>query len=151
MKKSQRFEPIRHIASSAATKLSRAMADAGRKVAELERQLGQLKSYREEYVHRSQTAGTIDAVKLQNFRAFLDRLSEGLHNNQKTLDVARAEYEKRRAAWTEKRVEAESWSRLVDRCRMEERQAADDREQRDGDEAALAAHGLARNLLFPRS
>jgi flagellar protein FliJ len=146
MKKSKRFEPIHEIASNSATDLSRAMSEAGLKVTELERQLEQLKSYREEYARNStQAAGAIDAVKLQNYRTFLDRLGEALRQHVKKLDTARAEYEKRRALWSEKRIEAESLGRAVDRFRKEEQHAADRREQREGDDAALrvsrAAHG----------
>jgi flagellar FliJ protein len=149
MMKSKRFEPIQEIAASSADHLSRAMAEAGQKVLDLERQLEQLKSYRDEYVGSSQAAGAIDAVKLQNYRSFLDRLGEALRQHANNLDSARAEYEKRRAAWSEKRIEAESLGRAVDRFRKEERDAADQREQREGDEAALrlsmAARGEAGN------
>jgi flagellar biosynthesis chaperone FliJ len=48
MMKSKRFEPIQEIASSSADDLSRAMGEAGRKVADIERQLQQLRSYRDE-------------------------------------------------------------------------------------------------------
>ncbi|MGB6355257.1 MAG: flagellar export protein FliJ [Steroidobacteraceae bacterium] len=136
--KSKRFEPIHEIASTSAKDLSRAMGDAGRKVADLESQLEQLQSYRDEYVRNStQSAGAMDAVKLQNYRSFLDRLGEALRQHLKNLDSARAEYEKRRALWSEKRIEAESLSRVVDRFRKEEQHAADRREQREGDDAAM--------------
>jgi flagellar export protein FliJ len=138
MKKSKRFEPIQEIASTSAQGLARAMGDAARKVAELERQLEQLQSYRDEYVRKSaQGAGAIDAVKLQNYRMFLDRLGEAVRQHMRNLDAARAEYEKRRALWSEKRVEAESLSRVVERFRTDERHAADRREQREGDDAAM--------------
>jgi flagellar protein FliJ len=138
MRKSKRFEPIHAIASSSAEDFSRAMAEAGRKVTDLERQLEQMHSYRDEYVRNSaQAAGAIDAVKLQNYRTFLDRLGEALRQLSKKLDDARTEYERRRALWSEKRVEAESLSRVVDRFRKEEQHAADRREQREGDDAAL--------------
>src|SRR5258708_23723828 len=55
----------------------------------------------------------------------------------KSRENARAEHETRRAAWSEKRVEAESLSRAVDRFRKEEQHVADRREQREGDDAAL--------------
>jgi len=42
------------------------MGDAGRKVAELERELEQLQAYRDEYVRNDQSSGAMDAVKLQN-------------------------------------------------------------------------------------
>jgi flagellar FliJ protein len=138
MTKSKRFEPIREIASNSADALSRAMADAGRRVADLERQLEQLERYRAEYMQSPATAGaSMDAVKLQNYRSFLDRLGEAKRQHQKNLDAARAEYEKRRALWSEKRVEAESLGRAVERFRKEERAAEDRREQREGDDAAI--------------
>jgi flagellar FliJ protein len=138
MIKSKRFEPIHEIASTSAKDLSRIMADAGRKVSELERQLEQLKTYRDEYVRNStQGNGAMDAVKLQNYRSFLDRLGEALNQQQKTLDIARKEFDKRRAQWSEKRIEAESLNRVVDRFRKEEQSAADRREQREGDDAAM--------------
>jgi flagellar FliJ protein len=150
MMKSKRFEPIREIASSSANELSGPMAEAARRVADLERQLAQLQTYRDEYVRNSaQSAGSMDAVKLQNYRSFLDRLGEAMRQHVKNLDAARAEFEKRRSTWSEKRVEAESLGRVVERFRNEERSAADRREQREGDDAAmriaLAARGEPGN------
>ena len=73
------------------------MADAARRVADLERQLEQLERYRAEYMQSSATAGaSMDAVKLQNYRSFLDRLGEAKRQHQKNLDAARAEFDKRR-------------------------------------------------------
>ena len=138
MMKSKRFEPIREIASISANELSRAMADAGRRVADLERQMEQLKNYRDEYVRNStEGQGAMDAIKLQNYRSFLDRLGEALRQHSKNLDTARAEYEKRRRQWSEKRIEAESLGKVVDRFRREEQHAEERREQREGDDAAL--------------
>lgn len=146
MVKSKRFEPIREIASTSAKDLSRLMGEAGKKVADLERQLEQLQAYRDEYVRNStQSTGTMDAVKLQNYRSFLDRLGEALRQHLRSLDNARAEFERRRALWSEKRIEAESLNRVVDRFRKEEQRAADRREQRDGDDAAMRVAIAARN------
>jgi flagellar protein FliJ len=145
MRKSKRFEPIHEIASTSAKDLSGAMGEAQRKVTDLEKQLQQLESYRDEYVRNStQSGGAIDAVKLQNYRSFLERLGEAMRQHAKSLEAARAEYEKRRLAWSEKRIEAESLSRVVDRFRKEERHAADAREQRDGDEASMRVAFIAR-------
>ncbi|MGA2343178.1 MAG: flagellar export protein FliJ [Steroidobacteraceae bacterium] len=150
MMKSKRFEPIQEIASSSANELSREMAEAGRRVADLERQLTQLQTYRDEYVRNStQSSGAMDAVKLQNYRSFLDRLGDAMRQHLKNLEAARAEFEKRRSMWSEKRIEAESLGRVVERFRKEERSAADRREQREGDDAAmriaLAARGESGN------
>jgi flagellar FliJ protein len=148
MMKSKRFEPIQEIASNSAQDLSRAMGEAALKVADLERQLQQLQTYRDEYLRNSsQSAASIDAVKLQNYRSFLDRLGEALRQHLKSLDAARSEYERRRALWSEKRIEAESLGRAVDRFRKEEQHVADRREQREGDDAALRVSVAARGEL----
>jgi len=138
MKRSKRFEPIRDIASTSATDLSRAVGEAGRRVADLERQLEQLKTYRDEYVKNSiQDDGTMDAVKLQNYRSFLGRLGDAIRQQLTLLDHARAEFENRRLEWSAKRVEAESLGRVIDRFRSEEQRDAERSEQRDGDDAAM--------------
>jgi flagellar biosynthesis chaperone FliJ len=62
----------------------------------------------------------------------------------KSLDAARTEFEKRRAQWSEKRIEAESLNRVVDRFRKEEQHAADRIEQREGDDAAMRVMLSAR-------
>jgi flagellar FliJ protein len=146
MMKSKRFEPIQEIASSSANELSVQMAEAARRVADLERQLAQLQSYRDEYVRNSaQSGASMDAVKLQNYRSFLGRLGEALRQHLKNLDAARAEFEKRRSQWSEKRIEAESLGRVVERFRKEERIAADRHEQREGDDAAMRIALAARS------
>jgi flagellar protein FliJ len=148
MMKSKRFEPIQEIASTSAKDLSRAMGEAGRQVAELERKLQQLQNYRDEYTkNSSQSGSSMDAVKLQNYRSFLDRLGDAMRQQQKLLEHARAEYEKKRADWSEKRVEAESLGRVVERFRKEEQRAVDQREQREGDEAAMRLMFAADNPL----
>ena len=124
------------------------MGEAGRKVAELEHKLQQLQSYRDDYTkNSSQSGSSMDAVKLQNYRSFLDRLGDAMRQQQKLLEHARAEYEKKRADWSEKRVEAESLGRVVERFRKEEQRAVDQREQREGDEAAMRLMLAADNQL----
>jgi flagellar FliJ protein len=136
MMRSKRFEPIQELASDSADKLSRSMADAARRVADLERQFEQLKTYRDEYVSKSTASGAMDGLKLQNYRSFIDRLGEAIRQHVTKLDTARAEYERRRVLWSEKRIEAESLSRVIDRFRKEELHVAERREQREGDDFA---------------
>jgi flagellar FliJ protein len=138
MMRSKRFEPIQEIASTSAKDLSRVMGEAARRVADMERQLEQLTTYRDEYVSNSTAGrGTMDVVKLQNYRSFIDRLGDALRQQSTKLDNARADYEKRRLQWSEKRIEAESLGRVIERFRKEERHAADQREQSEGDDAAM--------------
>ncbi len=114
------------------------MREAAERVADLERQLEQLISYRDEYVNNSTRGdGAMDAVKLQNYRSFLDRLGEALRQHTQKLGIARADLENRRTQWSEKRIEAESLSRIVDRFRQEEQYLAERLEQRELDDTGL--------------
>jgi len=147
MMKSERFVPIQEMAARAADELRRAMAESQSRVAELERQLQQLQSYRDEYIRKGAgTAGAVDAVRLMNYRAFLDRLTEVISQHLQKLGAARADHEARRAAWSEKRIEAESLTRAVERFRSEEHGIAERREQREGDEAAMRSRSGVRAL-----
>lgn len=138
MTKSKRFEPIRDIATNSAKDLSIAVGEAARRVAEIERALEQLKAYRDEYTRESGGAvGTFDAVRLQNYRSFLDRLGEAMRLQSQMLVAARAEYDKCHALWSAKRIEAESLDRAVGRFRCEEQRDADRREQREVDDSPL--------------
>jgi flagellar export protein FliJ len=138
MMRSKRFEPIRDIAATSANDLSRIMGEAGRKMAELEKQFEQLKNYRDEYVKNSASQnGTMDAVKMQNYRSFLARLGEAIRRHTTLLDHARAEFENRRIEWSAKRIEAESLGRVIDRFRKEEMYVVEQREQRESDDAAM--------------
>jgi flagellar FliJ protein len=149
--KSKRFEPIHEIAENSAKDLSHAMVEAERRVVELEHQLEQLRSYRETYLGKAAEAGTtMDPVRLQNTRVFMDRLAEAQRLHLQKLGAARAEYEAKRSLWSTKRIEAETLGRAVGRFRREERHAADRREQRDGDEAALRIAGVAMGLRDSR-
>ena len=142
--KSKRFEPIREIAKTSAKDSGRAMGEAGREVADLERQPEQLKSYRDEYVRNSQSSGAIDAVELHQLPFLYGSSRRSDAPTCDSLEKARAEYEKRREQWSEKRIEAERLSLVVDRFRKEEHHAADRPEQREGDEAAVRASLAAR-------
>jgi flagellar export protein FliJ len=134
---SKRFAPIRDIVASRAQELSVGMSAAERRVVEMEQQLAQLETFRADYLQRAQTSGPMDTVRLQNNRAFLDRIAEAIRQQQQKLGVARAEYEARRQQWSEKRIEAEALGQAVERLRADERIVAERRDQQASDEAGL--------------
>lgn len=138
MMRSKRFEPIRDIVSQSAKELSTAVGDAGRRVTEIERAIEQLRTYREQYARNGAApTGAVDAVRLQNYRSFLDRLGDAMRIQTQALGAARAEYDRRHALWSAKRIEAETLDRAVGRFRQEELRDSDRREQREVDDAAM--------------
>ncbi|MFI4891601.1 MAG: flagellar export protein FliJ [Steroidobacterales bacterium] len=143
--KSKRFEPIWDIVANSAQDLRQLMADAERRVAEIETHLAQLQAFREDYLNKAAHAGGLmDTVRLQNNRAFLERLAEAVRVQLQKLGTARAEYEARRKQWSEKRIEAEVLGQAVERFRQDERQVADRRDQQEVDETGLRVWLAAR-------
>ena len=138
MRKSTRFEPIHAIASNAADSLSRGVADAERHLAEGERQLLQLQKYRTDYLSQPErSSDSMDTVRLQNLRSFLDRLGDAVRVQTEVVAAARADDEAKRLAWSQKRVEAESLAKVVDRFKLDERRAQDKRDQNESDDANM--------------
>jgi flagellar protein FliJ len=135
MKKSRRIEPIQEITSSRANEVGHAVALAAVELSEKEKQLKQLQGYREDYIQKSgDPNASMDPVRLQNYRAFLDRLGEAIRQQELAVDVARTGYESRRQEWSELRVEAEALGRAVDRLKAEERRSQDRVEQNESDD-----------------
>ncbi|MBS0614133.1 MAG: flagellar export protein FliJ [Proteobacteria bacterium] len=138
MLKSKRFEPIRAIASNAAGSLQQAMTEAEAHLADMERQLAELTRYRSEYLTSPVSSpGSVDTVRLLNFRSFLSRLSEAIRLQGEAVSRARAEYERRRQQWSAKRVEAEVLGKAVERFRQDERRVQDRRDQNESDDASM--------------
>jgi flagellar protein FliJ len=138
MRKSTRFEPIREIASNTADALSRGVADAERHLAEGERQLLQLQQYRTDYLNQPERSpDSMDTVRLQNLRSFLDRLGDAVRVQTEVVATARADYEAKRLLWSQKRVEAEALAKVVDRFKLDERRAQDKRDQNESDDASM--------------
>lgn len=138
MRKSTRFEPIREIASSTADSLRLGVADAERHLAEGERQLLQLQKYRTDYLSQPERSpDSMDTVRLQNLRSFLDRLGDAVRVQTEVVAAARADYEAKRLAWSQKRVEAEALAKVVDRFKLDERRAQEKRDQNESDDASM--------------
>ena len=138
MRKSTRFEPIREIASNTADSLRRGVADAERHLAEGERQLLQLQKYRADYLSQPERSpDSMDTVRLQNLRSFLDRLGDAVRVQTEVVAAARTDYEAKRLLWSQKRVEAEALAKVVDRFKLDERRAQDKRDQNESDDASM--------------
>lgn len=73
--------------------------------------------------------GTMSSMKLQNYRAFIDRLSDAIRQQAQAVQVAREDYERKREAWRERHVEANALGKAMARFKSEEELACARREQ----------------------
>jgi flagellar protein FliJ len=138
MKRSDRLQPIQELAGTRERDAGALLADARRLLDERERQLNELKQYRADYAARSAPAGSsVDPVRLQNYHSFLGRLQDAIRQQEQLVLAARADCERKTAAWQERRIEAASLTRAVDNMQTAERRVDERREQRELDELAL--------------
>ena len=142
MNRSDRMKPIKRYADTREQDAGALLARARALVEERERQLGELRRYREEYAgQQAQGLGTLDPVRLQNFHAFLARLGDAVRQQQDLVEEARADLERCAASWRESRAEAAAVGKVVDNLQSHERRERDRREQQDHDERALRSPG----------
>jgi flagellar FliJ protein len=137
MSRSERIQPIKDIADTRERNAGAVVAQAERALHDRELQLAQLKKYLDEYVRKNTPGlGAVDPVRLNNYRAFLARLTEAVHAQEQLVEQASVEYERKREDWRVQHVEAAVLGRAVERMQLVERTAQDRREQRESDEGA---------------
>lgn len=140
MKRSRRIGSLHELARFEERSASRQLADAARELEAEERQLAQLTGFREEYGRLESAAeGGIDPLRLQNYRAFMDRLTEAIRQQEKRLESARATLAGSTETWRGRRIDAEALGAAIERFSADERRSAARREQRDSDEVAQRA------------
>jgi flagellar protein FliJ len=139
MNRSERMQPIKALADTRERDAGAGVAAARRVLEDREKQLEQLRGYRAEYASRAAHEGAADAVRLQNYHAFLARLTEAIGQQEGLVAAAREELERMTSTWQERRIEAASLGKVVERIADSEQKAADRRDQRETDERALRA------------
>lgn len=139
MTRTERIQPIKKLADTRERDAGSVVAAAQQKLQECERKLQQLREYRDEYVakHDAQLAG-MDTLKIQNYRAFLQRLSDAIRQQDLAVSAAREDYDRKREIWRDRRVEAKSLGKAIENLQTEERKEEAHREQITMDEQSAA-------------
>jgi flagellar FliJ protein len=135
MSRSDRIQPIKEIADTRERNAGAVVAQAERALRDRERQLAQLRQYLDEYMRKNTPGlGSVDPVRLENYRAFLARLTEAVRAQEQLVEQANREYERKREDWRVQHVEAAALGRAVERMQVSERTEQDRREQKEADE-----------------
>jgi flagellar FliJ protein len=135
MSRSDRIQPIKEIADTRERNAGAVVAQAERALKDRERQLAQLKQYLDEYIRKNTPGlGSVDPVRLENYRAFLARLTEAVRAQEQLVEQANLEYERKKEDWRVQHVEAAALGRAVERMQLHERTEQDRREQKETDE-----------------
>jgi len=135
MTRSERIQPVKEIADTRERNAGAVVAQAERALKDREQQLAQLSNYLDDYVRKNSPGiGTVDPVRLNNYRAFLTRLTEAVRAQEQLVEMASREYERKKEDWRVQHVEAAALGRAVERMQVVERTEQDRREQKESDE-----------------
>lgn len=146
MNRSQRLQPVVAMAEREESQLAQVYTGQLQELHAARKKLQQLVHYRLDYAAMAeQVPGrSMDLVRLQGARAFLQRLSEAIGMQETEIRRIDVLVNKARAIWLSAKRHQQSISDLVMRYHVQERQIDDKREQNRQDE--LASQRIAWRL-----
>ncbi len=138
MTRSKRMDPVVQVAESRERDAARQLGEWQGRLAQHEARLAELLSYRDDYARQFESTGGngLGAQRLQDYRAFLERLNSAVRQQEDVLAHTRGEIARLRSRWLDKRTHAKALDKVVERYREDERRAAERREQNESDERA---------------
>ncbi len=136
MKRSERMEMVKKVVDDFERRKAEALAVAERRLAESEKKLSDLETYREGYVRdlAVRAKAGIGGAAARDYQVFLGRLDDALKQQAQAVTTTRAQRDAERQNWQDAAQRAEAIGQTVKRWQGEERYALDRREQHESDE-----------------
>lgn len=134
-KRPGRLELVKQVFASREHALARELAAFQSDLLQAERQLSQLKIYRDEHSTRLREQLTTDPGRLQNQQAFRQRLNEAITQQEQLVQRARIEGKELRQRWLAKRRKTQSVEKLSEQREQVELKHEASQEQKLQDEA----------------
>jgi flagellar FliJ protein len=133
---SQRFKPVLRIAESRERKAAHQLGDSQRNVQEQEAKLEELRRYHKEYLERFDSAARvgISAAQLREYQAFLAKLEMAIKEQESVVQQSQHVCTTHREEWQQKYIRTQALDKVVQRCKTEERNTQEKREQKEIDE-----------------
>ena len=129
--RADRLQPVVDLAAGKAEDATRALASHQRAVAESERQLVELRKYRNEYATMPDGIGV---SALLNRQQFLQKIDMAIVQQMSEVQRREQALERARQDWTTARGRAKALDSVTTKYRDQERKSQDRREQEQADE-----------------
>lgn len=127
-----RLAPVIAMAERAEREAARQFGQGQAQLAQAEAKLGELHQYFTDYQQQwiSQGGQGVSGQWLVNYQRFLTQLESAIGQQQRSVEWHRANHEKLRQHWQQKRARLDGLRKLVERYLQEARIAADKYEQK---------------------
>lgn len=138
MSSCKRMQPVAEIAQQQSDAAAQSVAEWSRKYTDIQRQLDELLSYRDDYVNGLQHRGRdgLNAIQIKDYRLFMERLNKAIEQQQRVLNSAGDKLAVSRQALLEKQQRAKAIESVVSRYQRDERRERSRRDQSESDEHA---------------
>lgn len=140
MIRSKRMQPVVNVTANREREAAKRLGECQQRIQAAEQRLAELIKYREEYTQQFASGGSLNTARLQDYRAFLNRLNQAVDQQRHQVTQVSHECEGLRQRWLALHVRAQALDKVVERYRGEERSEQAKREQKDSDEHANALH-----------
>ena len=145
MHRSQRLQPVLHLASESETEEARRLYAMRMQLHREEMQLQELMNYQKNYEAGACRSGSVAPQQLSMYQQFLSRLHDALEQQEQKRQHFARMLEQQRQRWNEAHVKVQSLSQLITKYVHEEQRQEARREQRAMDE--IAARRFAPGIL----
>jgi flagellar FliJ protein len=136
MKRSKRMQPVAEMAQQHAQDAAQNLAIHQQRFYEKQTQLNELVAYRDDYALRFQQRGRegLNAMQMQDYKLFLDRLNRAIDHQQVALKNACLELDNKRRAWQEMHQNYKAIGKVVNRHLQQEQREETRQDQRESDD-----------------
>lgn len=142
MRRSQRLQPVLHLASEAESEEAKRLYAMRMQLHREEAQLRDLVAYKTNYEADALRSGSgIAPHQLSMYQQFLTKLREAMQQQEKKREHFQRLMEEQRVRWHEAHVKVKSLSQLISKYVQEEQVAEGKREQKAMDEVAARRYG----------
>jgi len=130
------MKPVQRVAESREQKAVQKLGQSQQYLDAQRARLEELFSYRNQYSEAFQKSSGqgLGANRLQEYRVFLARLNEAIHQQEANIAQCTCQHEQTRQQWVETRSHHQAIDKVVERYRSDEQKAKDRLEQQEQDE-----------------
>lgn len=132
-KRADRLQPAADQAKQRSEDAVLKLAEQQQRLAKAERQLMELRGYRQEYANPP-NAGHLTATALMNRQQFVERIDRAIEQQTVEIERQRRLLDQVRGLWRDAHAREAALDNVIDRYREQERKAEERREQNDVDE-----------------
>ena len=138
--RSKRMQPVARHAESIEQKAVQVFARAQQDLADMENQLQQLLSYREEYARQLSGQG-MNIQRMRDYQAFLQKITVAIDQAYVEIEKRSLTVEQKKNAWLKCRGRSKALNMVVEKYIHEEYQQQERREQKEQDEHGARLFG----------